>query len=61
MIHLMRHAQYTWSSLLYLGYMSHVYFYFILCLWLKSAAEHANSGISLNKIVFVTHRDAVGF
>ena len=32
-----------------------------LCLWLKSAAEHANSGISLNKIVFVTHRDALGF
>ena len=38
-----------------------IYFYFILCLWLKSAAEHANSGISLNKIVFVTHRDALGF
>ena len=32
-----------------------------LCLWLKWAAEDANSGISLNKIVFVTHRDAVGF
>ena len=50
--------------MLYQGYMAQIFLYISissLCLWLKSAAEHANSGISLNKIVFVTHRDALGF